>query len=416
MSYFLTAYRINFDELHRLRGSRDKAFLARIEHAVREAAPVLLPRVDPPLDIPPPGPLDVREAVRRVVFNGAWTAEQDDNVRASVMLFLTLCYGSFLDRLPFNKAEAGLAEADAALEAFGLAEANTCRQLFTGGLPPTLRYAGLPSGWRSAGYLLGPAVARLHKRLTGAQWPHQRGKIANLLGIVGEAAALAAADGSGLLGVVGGNDTKSHLAFYTMRFDLVGNLPGSSSEVVMARFDRWSAYNGDAFKPRLDLDDAAFLAWNRQQQARGNPKESVIGAVRDILEAKPRLTRYPETYNEALETICQLIGAMLRNDAVAPMAPQLLSAVDDALAAKGLTERVSLSRLTCTGPPLGLPETDGVPSAGYMTPDAVQAARGLLGTHDWSGSTPDVQRTIALLDEWITQAADRREGLVAFYS
>lgn len=416
MSYVVTAYSINFDELHRLRGSRDKAFLARLEHAVIEATPVVLPRLDLPLDVPPPGPLDVREAVRRVVFNGAWTAEQDDIVRTSVMLFLTECYGSSFSPLPFNKVEAGLAEADAALEAFGTADANLCTQLFTGGLPPELHYARFESGYRSSGHLPRPVVARLHERLAGAKWPHLRGKIANLLDIVGEIAALAAADGSGMLGVVGGSDTKSRLMFYTMRFDLVGTLPGSGSEVAMARYDRWSAYDGDAFTPRLDLDDAAFLAWNRKQQARGNPKESVVGAARDILEATPRFTRYPGTYHGALETICQLTGVALPNESLAPAAPQHLTAVDETLSAEGLSEHISLYRLTFGGPPLELPRSDGVPSAGYMAPDAVRAARGMLASHDWSGADPDVQRTIAQLDQWITYAAERGEGLVAFYS
>lgn len=415
MGNCLSVFSVDFDELQRVRGSRDKALLAQIEAEVVESTPIVLPREDPPLDVPPPS-AHLREAVRRIVFGGVWTEAQDEDIRDSMMLFLSECYGEKIATLPFRHVAAGLAEADVALDAFGLEADFTLTKLFTAGLPPELHYARPQRGRQSAGHVPATTVARAHDRLRGATWPHLRGKIANLLAIVEEVAGLAVKDGSGMLGAVLGREERTCLEFYTMRFDLVADLPGSCRDAVMARYDRWSAYDGDAFKPRLDLDDAAFLAWYRKQRARGNPKTSVIGAVKDILEAKPKLTRHPETYHAALAEICRLKGAELPNESVAPAAPQHLSAVDEALAGKGIADSLRLCTLALGGLPLGLPEAEDLPAAGHLRPDAVQAARGVLSGHDWNEAHPEVQRTIAMFDAWITHAAERREGLIAFYS
>jgi hypothetical protein len=50
-----------------------------------------------------------------------------------------------------------------------------------------------------------------------------------------------------------------------------------------------------------------------------------------------------------------------------------------------------------------------------MSPEAVKAARGLIGTRDWSGAFHELRDTVRLVDHWIAEAAFRGQGLVCFY-
>jgi hypothetical protein len=61
-----------------------------------------------------------------------------------------------------------------------------------------------------------------------------------------------------------------------------------------------------------------------------------------------------------------------------------------------------------------VPFSGDCPTIGDMSPEAVKAARGLIGTRDWSGAFREVRDTVRLVDHWIDDAAFRGQGLVCF--
>ncbi len=104
------------------------------------------------------------------------------------------------------------------------------------------------------------------------------------------------------------------------------------------------------------------------------------------------------------------------NADVAPAQPRHFTDVEAAFEAQGLKDRISMLQLVHGGPPIDVPFDGGdFPIIGHMSPEAVKAARGLIGTRDWSGVSREVRDTVQLVDHWIAAAAFRGQGLVCFY-
>ncbi len=86
-----------------------------------------------------------------------------------------------------------------------------------------------------------------------------------------------------------------------------------------------------------------------------------------------------------LSLICMLHGTLMDNADVAPAQPRHFTDVEAAFEAQGLKDRISMLQLVHGGPPIDVPFDGGdFPTIGHMSPEAVKAARGLIGTRDWS--------------------------------
>ena len=146
-------------------------------------------------------------------------------------------------------------------------------------------------------------------------------------------------------------------------------------------------------------------------------EKAIVRAARSLLFGKRLNPDLAYKYVDVLSMICLLHGTMLDNAAVAPADPEHFTYVDAAFEARGLKDRISMIHLVFGGPPIDVPFDNGdFPSIGHMSPEAVKAARGLIGTRDWSGVSREVRDTVQLVDHWIAEAAFRGQGLVCFYS
>jgi hypothetical protein len=416
VSYCLTAYRV---DLLKLLDSRlaDRLW-PQVEAFVRDTSPIVRVPPELPLDVPPPEPtMGVQEAVRRVLLGGVWGPEHQGEVQRVMLLFYQQVCSQQLQELAMRHTDERIAAADVVLRARGVAESARLRNLFFGGLPREMSIA--VSEESRVGHVPADLVIETRQQIADENWETQPLQLRQLLEAYRRSLDAAAKHRMGLLGEIHSlqpSRGRDVARVYRTPFERVAVSQGTNTDVLLARLDYFCNNNSNTFNPRIDTSDDKFLAWYRENKHRGAANSDIVGAARDLVEGRTSPKRYAKTYEAAVQALCHVAGTMLRNDAVAPTSPGHLSAVDQALAAQGLGDVISVCRLALGGLPFALPVVSDEQSIGHMTAESVRTARGAIGQHDWTAHGLEVQQTIALLDEWIEQASANSEGIVAFYA
>lgn len=203
---------------------------------------------------------------------------------------------------------------------------------------------------------------------------------------------------------------------YRVDFARLKAIRGSRDQLLLEQL-RPLAQEASAYDDNDDEewnDDGPIVGIIRRVQRIFVGKVSVEKALERFIGGKS-LSGDPVRYIEAFHVIVSHIATGLDNRAVAPAAPQHFTYVDEAFNNNGIGTAVSMTSLIFGGAPVDLPSWDDFPQVGHMTPEAVEKAKGRIAAKDWSSHPQEAQRTIALVDQWIDEAAAHGEGLVCFY-
>jgi hypothetical protein len=429
MGYCCMPYRIDFKRLSALRGSRDQALFDRLR------ALALADIDEDDEDDEDENWDDDPEASQARVMNNPWLravssilngepmpADAGKDYRFAVDLMCTMC-GPLVASWAFKGGLDHLEAVERAIGARGLHDRVSLRRLLASGFPlPAPATAPMPE----VGYMTAEQVAEARGLLRAQHWDDVSTGLQNTIREIDQAIEAAAQRGAALLGKVllpRGGDAEGSMSAAAIDLRRLQSLPGSRNEAFFERV-RFFVERLAEWTPEINTwDDETFLAWKRAQDVaraedaaeddRSEPR--LVRAARSLLFGRrlnPELSRY---YGEVLSLICMEHGRMLDNAAIAPAAPQHFTDVDEALEAHGLKERISMLQLVYGGPPITVPFDGDFPTMGHMSPEAVKAARGLIGTRDWSNASHEVRETVRLVDRWIAVAASYGQGLVCFY-
>ena len=205
---------------------------------------------------------------------------------------------------------------------------------------------------------------------------------------------------------------------YRVNFARLSATRGSRDSLLLEQLrplaQEGSAYDDDE-DDGWDDEDGPIARMVRRVQRLFVGKVTVESALERFIGGKS-LAGDPVRYIEAFHLIVNHVGTDLDNRAVAPAAPRHFSYIDEAFKANGIGDAVSMLELIHGGAPVDLPDWGDFPQVGHMTPEAVKKARGRIAPKDWSSHPREAQETIALVDNWIDEAAASSEGLVCFYS
>lgn len=428
MGYCCMPYRIDFKRLTGLRGNRDQALFERLRALALEQPD------DEDEDDRDEDWDDDPEASRARAMDDPWLgavwsilngepmpADANKDYRFAVDLICMMC-GPQVASWSFKQALDHREAVDAALAARGLHDRVSLRQLLTSGFP--LPAPSITTPVPEVGYLTAEQVAQARGLLGAQRWDDVSTDVRNTIGQIDRAIDAAAQRGAGLLGKVillsDGGGSATATAIDPRRLQ---SLPGSRNEAFFERVRFFVEHFGEWTSEINTWDDETFLAWKRVQDAaraedaaeddRSQPR--LVRAARSLLFGKRPNPEFSIEYVNLFSLICMEYGRMLQNAAVAPANPQHFTEVEEALEARGLRDRISMLQLIYGGPPIDLPFDGDFPSMGHMLPDAVKAARGVIGRHNWSDASRDVRDTVRLVDRWIDVAASYGEGLICFY-
>lgn len=417
------AYRVDFKRLRGLRGSRDSMLLARVIELANEHGA----QIDDDEEDASEGDSsreDLELAAARRFLNGEPPDPAALEAHEQVMgIFCTLCSQPLEDgllrlksiqakideadalhwrdpdrflikqRVGDESVEAHVRELEDALDRHGVSDRLALRQLFLGGTPMSPpKPPGPAYSW--SGYLTPEMVRRARGALRPQEWKDLTKEVRAMLSLLDKGIEAAAGRGHGLRCVW---IESIAVTLDTFDFARLESLRGSRSEAFLERFrffvEQKQAYTKDVHA----LSDAAFVQWKRQNYPE-QPEDTepapdlpaVPRAAWEILHRTRLDSDRADLYVHALHLMCMAIGTPLDNSAVAPANPSHFEAVEEALEARGLKERVSMQKLVFGGPPIAIPCTDEFPTIGYLSPRTVKAARGLIAQHDWSASPLEV--------------------------
>ena len=195
---------------------------------------------------------------------------------------------------------------------------------------------------------------------------------------------------------------------YRIDFKRLLALRGSRDQALFERLRALALEDPDEDEedPDEDWDDDPEAS---RARALNNPW---LGPVFSILNGEPMPADAGRDYRFAVDLICSMCGPHVASWSF-KKAHDHLAAIDTALGARGLHDRVSLRQLLASGFPLPAPATAAPQlEVGYMTAEQVALARGLLGAQRWDDLSTDLQKTIGQIDRAIDAAAQRGAGLL----
>ena len=405
MSYCCTPFRIDFERLNAIRGSKDDALVHRVAaHLAATAPEIRAASASNPNSwdnararwkaclehlvagtTPEPPLADQYDAVLNSVVGSfqapLWAV--DDSIEPTRHLSDPLSHWKIVTDVIRKR---------------GLADVIPVDRLVASELPVRGRIERKPDHVLF-GYFTPENARTARKALSAQDWSGEAPEIRETFEWLSQCVAIAAKeDGYGLVMTTNEKaDGGPYISMELLGYDELMAVPGSGDRRLVRREIRSIFGQADDSSP-----EAVF--------------KPVLKALAAIVKGS-RLSpaRAPE-YVEALNAVCWVLGTAMDNGAVAPAPPAHFDAVDRILTERGIDPQITMSRLVFGGPPLGLPETDDFPAVGYLTPDQVAGAHRALAPQDWSQAPDDLRPTLQQLTAWMQEAGTHHQGIVCFYA
>ena len=133
-------------------------------------------------------------------------------------------------------------------------------------------------------------------------------------------------------------------------------------------------------------------------------------ALLAIVNGGPFAAQYPEVYVSAVGLICAWLGERMDDLQVEDAA--LLAEAETLLQQRGVAGRFSIAALVRRGAPFAIPQPEGLPALGYLTPAEVETALEGQRSLDLAGAAPAVRAVLDQAGAWLASSSEAREAIV----
>jgi hypothetical protein len=165
----------------------------------------------------------------------------------------------------------------------------------------------------------------------------------------------------------------------------------------------------------LQNQRVAARAYYPDEDEKGEEPPTYRDALQAIVDGGPFQTGFPEVYVSAVGLICASLGERMEELQLSAEDASLLVLAETALQERGAAGRFSIAALLRRGAPFAIPQPEGLPALGFLTPDEVEAAIQCYRSLDLAAVPPAVRAVIDHIGAWLGTASEAGEAIVCLY-